>query len=622
MKSFVDTNKRHEYYYHAYAWNESDDLSELSKVCKTISYHVLEPQPQYPFSTTNTKSNCHRNNFYVMDIKAVDNVLKLDYDLVIHVDLDMLCIKSVENYLDELLERTDSWEIAGAEEPDIETTYKNDMGFSQPYKFPNEFKLNFGFLVLNPKTVKSNNIELFSHWWDLYGDSLAGCSEVYFSLQYSKQVIIREVNYMCCSRTSNLDTARIIHYIGSTKSEDAFPSPYNTIKPENKKFIKTYSIYLHYAELANCSKEFIGTLKENIMAVYPNYNTVVDSYRLTSQEIDIAKLKGLEYLYKYVGNTVKTAPTESTDLNIGKSVCFTSVVNSNYIDPAYVFVRSLFMFNDVQTYKLFYVNATDTELKTAQKRFRKISKNIEVIKIEETAKKTPFHWDYTCIQIKMKALDILSKEYDLTVLTDVDTLVQGNYKDTLLSTLFTEKRIFGTDDIHHRENLLVSLPAKVVKNYINGGLIIVKKGEYNFYERFIKFNETYRGVVLPEQDFISAEFQKEIKLLSPKNNLRLSARRLLKESDEPIMIHYSEGFKPFVNYEYLSEKLKSHLNGIVTASQSVLGVYNYVYLNYIKSLNDKSLKDFIQKCEDNLNSDNVREYYEKLLLSLSEVNNG
>lgn len=115
--------------------------------------------------------------------KLDDIISNGDCDFIIVADGRNFCINTIENVLNELL-YTDDWELCG----DC-CVPSFDLVFSSNYEVvKNNFVfINFGFAILNPKQMKSNNVELAM---ELVPDDVSDFPDrIGMNLIYDKKII-------------------------------------------------------------------------------------------------------------------------------------------------------------------------------------------------------------------------------------------------------------------------------------------------------------------------------------------------------------------------------------------------------------------------------------------------
>ena len=263
----------------------------------------------------------------------------------------------------------------------------------------------------------------------------------------------------------------------------------------------------------------------------------------TYSEIVTAKQYGIDLVYKSLGKL--TEPTDRSLIN--KNICFACVTSVEYTEPTYVFLHSMFKFNDIKTFKVYFVNGSTTDVEKFQNRCKKISSNIEVIQYSyHTEYSTILHFNRDYVDSKMSILDELTPIYNLTVMCDCDMLCQGNLKNTLMYVSLTHNTIYGVKDILAIFNMNFSKATC----YINGGFIIYKKGSYDFQKRY----DAWKSSDIPEakgmyneQDFINYVYYAYIQSISAVNNFTAYHKQI--EPNKPIIYHYPGPTKPFQNIQ-------------------------------------------------------------------------
>ena len=297
---------------------------------------------------------------------------------------------------------------------------------------------------------------------------------------------------------------------------------------------------------------------------------------------------------------------------INKNICFACVTSVEYTEPTYVFLHSMFAFNDIKLFKVYYVNGTKKAVEELQKRYSKISPNIKVIQYSyHTKAKTKLHFNRDYVDSKMSILDELTPMYDLTVMCDCDMLCQGNLKSTLLTASISSGNIFGGRDILaiHGATLINCF------KYINCGFIIYKKGNYNFKDLYYKWKCTpHKGDVgfYNEQDFINYTFYKQITYLLDINNFTAHHRAVTSKAT-PIIYHYCGPTKPYQNIR--NDKCN-------TVNKVVLGyfvanipetMFFTLYHNYVDTIKE-DLDPIFLKIIDYLKHSSLLNKYNDLVL--------
>lgn len=356
------------------------------------------------------------------------------------------------------------------------------------------------------------------------------------------------------------------------------------INPDIAKYIMDLNYLIVFGSLSNASKDLLESCKERLKLIIPNRDL---KYKLpfTYSEVVTSKQYGIDLIYKSLG--ILAEPKDRSLIN--KNICFACVTSVEYTEPTYVFLHSMFAFNDIKTFKVYFVNGSAADVSKFQNRCKKISNNIEVIQYDyHTESATVLHFNRDYVDSKMSILDTLTPIYDLTIMCDCDMLCQGNLKSTLLSTFFTKKTIFGVKDI-------LAIYTKVFNKslcYINGGFIIYKKGHYNFEQ---KYND-WKCSDIPEskgryneQDFINYIYYNAIQELSAINNYTAHHKKI--ELNTPIIYHYPGPTKPFQNIENevcntVFKVIKGYFTPFIPET-----MYYELYRNYVENI--KNDLDFI-----------------------------
>ena len=335
-----------------------------------------------------------------------------------------------------------------------------------------------------------------------------------------------------------------------------------------------------FGSVANSSQAYLDKCEQILKLIYPN---IFSNYKLSFSGIELitAKAYGIQLIYDKLGVLAK--PSNRSLIN--KNICFACVTSIEYTEPTYVFLHSMFAFNDIKLFKVYYVNGTKKAVEELQKRYSKISLNIEVIQYSyHTKAKTKLHFNRDYVDSKMSILDELTPVYDLTIMCDCDMLCQGNLKSTLLTANISQGNIFGGRDILaiHGATLINCF------KYINGGFIIYKKGNYNFKDLYYKWKCTpHKGDVgfYNEQDFINYTFYKQITYLLDINNFTAHHRSITSKAS-PIIYHYCGPTKPYQNIRNEQCNTVSRvINGYFVASIPETMFFT-LYHNYVDTIKE------------------------------------
>lgn len=432
-----------------------------------------------------------------------------------------------------------------------------------------------------------------------------------------------------CKRTNiTIDTNSPLIYKGSVyqhKPSDKyfiwFPKPIKQllslleITKDNAIYLSNLAYVYMFGSIAGSSQEYLHQCEQLLKLVYPN---IYSNCKLSFSGIELvtAKAYGVQLIYNKLGVLAK--PTNRSLIN--KNICFACITSIEYTEPTYVFLHSMFAFNDIKLFKVYYVNGTKKAVKELQERYKQISPNIEVIQYSyHTKAKTKLHFNRDYVDSKMSILDELTPIYDLTVMCDCDMLCQGNLKSTLLTASISQGNIFGGRDILaiHGATLINCF------KYINGGFIIYKKGNYHFKDLYYKWKITpHKGNIgfYNEQDFINYTFYKQITYLLDINNFT-SHHRSITNMAKPIIYHYCGPFKPYQNIRNETcNTVNKVLAGYIVASIPET-MYNTLYYNYVDSIKDH-LDPVFLKIIDYLKHSNILKRYNNLVLEYNLIKLG
>lgn len=379
------------------------------------------------------------------------------------------------------------------------------------------------------------------------------------------------------------------------------------INKNNATYLSNLAYVYTFGSTAKSSQSYLDRCEQILKLIYPK---IFSNYKLSFSGIELvtAKVYGVQLIYNKLGVLAK--PSDRSLIN--KNICFACVTSIEYTEPTYVFLHSMFAFNDIKLFKVYYVNGTKKAVEELQKRYSKISPNIEVIQYSyHTKAKTKLHFNRDYVDSKMSILDELTPMYDLTVMCDCDMLCQGNLKSTLLTASISSGNIFGGRDILaiHGATLINCF------KYINGGFIIYKKGNYNFKALYYKWKCTsHKGDVgfYNEQDFINYTFYKQITYLLDINNFTAHHRAVTSKAT-PIIYHYCGPTKPYQNIR--NDKCN-------TVNKVVLGyfvanipetMFFTLYHNYVDTIKE-DLDPIFLKIIDYLKHSSLLNKYNDLVL--------
>lgn len=379
------------------------------------------------------------------------------------------------------------------------------------------------------------------------------------------------------------------------------------INKNNATYLSNLAYVYTFGSTAKSSQSYLDRCEQILKLIYPK---IFSNYKLSFSGIELvtAKVYGVQLIYNKLGVLAK--PSDRSLIN--KNICFACVTSIEYTEPTYVFLHSMFAFNDIKLFKVYYVNGTKKAVEELQKRYSKISPNIEVIQYSyHTKAKTKLHFNRDYVDSKMSILDELTPMYDLTVMCDCDMLCQGNLKSTLLTASISSGNIFGGRDILaiHGATLINCF------KYINGGFIIYKKGNYNFKDLYYKWKCTpHKGDVgfYNEQDFINYTFYKQITYLLDINNFTAHHRAVTSKAT-PIIYHYCGPTKPYQNIR--NDKCN-------TVNKVVLGyfvanipetMFFTLYHNYVDTIKE-DLDPIFLKIIDYLKHSSLLNKYNDLVL--------
>lgn len=378
------------------------------------------------------------------------------------------------------------------------------------------------------------------------------------------------------------------------------------------KYIHDLIYVLEFMSLGAPHSNLIPLGKQLLQLVFPNL-FIHRKLAYTASELITAKQYGFKFIFTKLG--ILEEPKQE---DIIGNICFACVTSEEYTEPTYVFLHSMFAFNNIKVFKVYYVNGSDEQVQEYQKKVKEISPNIEVIKYSYCTKATTIlHFKREYVDSKMSILDELTPNYDLTVMCDCDMLCQGSLKGTILSAKFKQAKIIGVKD-----------PLAIISNtyyspvkYINGGFIIYKKGNYNFKSRYSAWIEApHTGSIgkYNEQDFINYENQSEIDTLLCINNFNIHLRSI-DLTTKPKIIHYYGPIKP---YQYIKDAVCNTIIGVSKgkfATQLNELAYFYRYYNYAMQIKDKLDYLFVKQLEFIHKTSIFNEYHNKVLNFALEI---
>ena len=588
FSSFLYFNKRSSFnfHYHAYKWSELDNISEIKSILPNLKEHVLSYPKNVSLTTTDNVFHAKDNNVFIASILAVDDMLNKGYDYVIHVDLDMLCLGSIEPYLKQLNKMQD-WEVAGANESYTKFTHTffTLLGRHSKIKLKDDNKFNFGFLILNARQVLKNNFNKWLKYYQEYGDDFRCPDELYFSLAYDKKIYIPEINFLDWSPYKvPMDKAVIIHFAG-----DFYYKPWEY--PQGAKNVIWKDIihyYWFFSKYANCSADFISKIATNLVWAHPNNLNYYPKSPLAHAELKLLNKIKLNDLLSIKADIAK----EPEDKSIGLSDLIVATTTSyDYLDATYVCLHSLLKYNDISKINVYLINPTEVETAVAIKKFKRL-KPVKIIPYSyKSAEKTILHFNREYVDSKIEILDTLTSEYSYTLMIDSDLLFQGNLKNSLLSSMLSDKRIFGIKDsiIINNDAIRSLFPC-----YINGGFILYKKGKYRFKENYFKWLKEPKAGSLGkynEQDFINDCYKQDIQYLQTQNNYTVYHQSVY--HTKPLVIHYIGGNKPFLDLKVYSNAIDTFF----TYHHQTYYIYTYfypIYLKYVLSISKELSPLFIK----------------------------
>lgn len=377
------------------------------------------------------------------------------------------------------------------------------------------------------------------------------------------------------------------------------------ITPDKAKYIMDLNYLIVFGSLVGSSAEFISKCQDRLKLIIPN-KMLYAKTPFTYSEIVTAKQYGIDLVYKSLGKL--TEPTDRSLIN--KNICFACVTSVEYTEPTYVFLHSMFKFNDIKTFKVYFVNGSTTDVERFQNRCKKISNSIEVIQYSyHTEYSTVLHFNRDYVDSKMSILDELTPIYDLTVMCDCDMLCQGNLKNTLMYVSLMHNAIYGVKDILAIFNMNFSKATC----YINGGFIIYKKGSYSFQKRY----DAWKSSDIPEakgmyneQDFINYVYYAHIQGISAVNNFTAYHKQI--EPNKPIIYHYPGPTKPFQNVQNETcNTINKVLQGLYIPYIPVT-MYFELYRNYVNNIKEDLDPLFIKQLNYLKDSPQLK-MYDKLI---------
>lgn len=607
LASFLYFNKEDVYDYHVYITEPDIDLTSLKELLPNMTVHwakiIALPNTQ---SIKDGFSTSEHNPLFTSYISALDELLEDNYDLIVHLDLDMLCVGSIYKELVQLT-KTEDWQIAGALEQFsyYKAYFKNMVHFDCPYTIEDNKKVNFGFVVFNPKTIHRNHRNLFIAWATQFTTPLYNLDEVFFSWLYQKKIDLTKLVYIEWL-VEDKSQAKIIHFAGA-----AYNKPYRKVDTTKRnEYFLWLPLYHYFAVQSDCSEELIQELMFKMKLcngkLFEQYrNTGISCYE--------------KHLMKYlnVADVFKQKPQQAIDKPSFNSCVFACVASYDYIDAVYVMLYSLFEYNDVPLVNVYLVNEPEENRTKAEKKLQQISRNIKVISYQfHTENETYLHFSRDYVDCKLAILDELTPFYKYTFMLDSDLLFQGSLKELLPVMYLSQRKIFGAKDICLLE------PENIRHNYncyINGGFIVYKQGTYNFQENYKDWlittsNSSDLGK-FNEQDFINDFYQEEIQYISRTYNycpFWLTEEYI----NTPKVIHYLGASKPYLDVEHYEANfinLALRFTYWVKPLTKFYPIYNY----YVNKLQSNLSADFVKRCKEITDSKSLRDFHNLLLTSIN-----
>lgn len=232
------------------------------------------------------------------------------------------------------------------------------------------------------------------------------------------------------------------------------------------------------------------------------------------------------------------------------------VVNSDYIDPAIVALRSFLRYNRIHT--VIYA-----ERGINLKRLRMATEGHGVEIKERDFPELPVHdeigdkyFSLFCSRealpayaMRLKALDELRKDYDIILNFDLDTLFFNSVMP--LMDRVSDACIYGVSERRNRDRWIKSLGVTDIcplAPYINTGLVIYGAKALQSvdnlmsdYESFLKLNSQH--IYCPEQDYINYRFHDYMHELPAHYNLMFTDASY--RVTPPVMLHFLGKCKPW-----------------------------------------------------------------------------
>ena len=232
------------------------------------------------------------------------------------------------------------------------------------------------------------------------------------------------------------------------------------------------------------------------------------------------------------------------------------VVNSDYIDPAIIALRSFLKYNRVHT--IIYA-----ERGTNLRRLRMATEGHGVVIRERDFPELPVHdtlgdkyFSLFCSRealpayaMRLKALDELRKDYDIILNFDLDTLFFNSV--TPLLSRVSDSAIYGVSERRNRDRWIKSLGVKDIaplSPYLNTGLVIYGAKALQSvddlmsdYESFLEQNSQH--IYCPEQDYINYKFHDYMHEIPAHYNLMFTDVNY--RQTPPVMVHFLGRDKPW-----------------------------------------------------------------------------
>lgn len=236
--------------------------------------------------------------------------------------------------------------------------------------------------------------------------------------------------------------------------------------------------------------------------------------------------------------------------------CAFCVVNSDYIDPAIIALRSFLRFNRIHTiiYAERGINLKRLRMAVEGHGVEIKERDFPELSVHDAIGDKYFSMFCSrealpAYAMRLKALDELRQKYDLILNFDLDTLFFNSVMP--LMDRVSDACIYGVSERRNRDRWIKSLGVTDIcplAPYINTGLVIYGAKALQSvddlmsdYESFLKMNSQH--IYCPEQDYINYKFHDYMHELPAHYNLMFTDASY--RVTPPVMLHFLGKSKPW-----------------------------------------------------------------------------